>query len=124
MLNETENQLNTRIRSFWISVSLLLVFVLILLLGFLPVANFKTAFLTASIIYLSLVIFWFIARTDSFKFLKSFKKVALNITKSKETKEYEKEHKTEEVKADLIGVYISLGLAIALSLASILLDVI
>ena len=115
-----DNKVSQLLKSFWISLGLFVVFIFILMLGFLPGKKIVDTFLIASVMYVAFVLFWFISRLDGFTILRKVKKSVMNTIRSKETKEY---YNKEETKGSSIGLYVSLSLSCMLLAISATIDV-
>ena len=119
MNNDTKKEQN--IKSLWISISLLVVFFVILFFGFLPKKSFKDTFLIASVIYSIFTIFWLISRFEAFTILKKVRVSAMRMIRSKETREYYDDKK--EVKSSNIGLYVTAIVSVTLLIASIITNI-
>ena len=114
MNNEEKKEQN--IKSLFISLSLLVIFLFILFLGFLPKKNLKDTFLIAAVIYFVASLFWVISRFDGFTILRKVRKTIMRTIKTKEATELY--NKKEEIKSSNIGVYATAAMSIALLITS------
>ena len=121
MNKNKEKDVDGLLKAFWISLSLFIVFLIILFLGFLPNKEIKNTFLIASVIYFAFAMFWVVSRFDSFKLLRNIRKTILKTIRSKETRKYYDEK--ELVKSSNIGLYITISISTLLLIISIVIDV-
>ena len=119
MNKDTKKEQN--IKSLWISISLLAVFLVILFFGFLPKKSFKDTFLVASVIYSVFTIFWLISRFEAFTILKKVKVSVMRMIRSKETREYYNDK--NEIKSSNIGLYVTTTISVTLLIASIITNI-